>query len=186
MQKFERSLCNNLPTCKVQYVGQTKRTFLEHFQGHYGKINKALRNPDQVPGTRANAHTNQLQEDTIGLHFAQTNHKGARDLKISVLEFISLPINSERALQLCILKEIFWTHRLRCSAPQRLNIMEWKMGKETHPSVQDITLLYNHLTYMSWLFLKYNRVLSSLTHIHKHGFLKQTIPHWEQLHQKSY
>ena len=60
------------------------------FQLHYGNINKALRKPDHIPGTLANAHTNQLQGDTIGLHFAQTNDNGTIDFQIQVLEFISL------------------------------------------------------------------------------------------------
>ena len=86
--------------CKNQYVGQTKRTILERFEGGYSNINKASRNPDQGPGTRANAHTNQLQGDAIGQNFAQSNHKSTRDLKIQTLEFISLPQSSERALEL--------------------------------------------------------------------------------------
>ena len=108
MQKFKPSLCNiTCWTCKIQYVEQTKITILEHFQGHYGNINKALRNPDHRPGTLANAHTTQLEGDTIGLHFAQSNHKCTIDLQIQVLKFISLPQNSERVLELHLRKEKF-------------------------------------------------------------------------------
>ena len=42
------------------------------------------------PGTRVNAHTNQLQGVTIGQHFAQSIHTGTRDLKIQALELIYL------------------------------------------------------------------------------------------------
>ena len=52
-------------------------------------VNKAPGNPDHRPGIIANAHTNQLHGNTIGLHFAHTNHRDTFDLQIQALEFIS-------------------------------------------------------------------------------------------------
>ena len=46
---------------------------------------------------KTNAHKNQLQGDTIGLHLAQATHKGTKDFYIQVLEFTSLTPYSERA-----------------------------------------------------------------------------------------
>ena len=65
-------------TCKIQYVGQTNWTILERFQGHYANANKAPRNPGHPSGHTSNAHINQPQGDTIGLHFAQSTYKGTK------------------------------------------------------------------------------------------------------------
>ena len=104
-------------------MGQTIRTILECFLGHYANINKALRHLGKNPQANLNAHPHQLEGDIIGLHFA-TTHNSTKDVQIQVLEFIRLPANSERGLKLRLVKETFWIHRLRCSAPQGLNIME--------------------------------------------------------------
>ena len=101
-------------------MGQTKRTILERFQGHYGNINKALKSQN-IP---QNGNTWQIQSDTLGKHFTSGNHRGTQDLDIQVLDFIPLPKNSERAMQLRLKLEKHWIHKLRCSAPQGLNIME--------------------------------------------------------------
>ena len=84
-----------------------------------------MKNPEHALGHTSNAHINQIQGDTIGLYFAQTTHKGTKDFKIQVLEFISLPQNSEQALNLCLQKEKFWLHRLRCSDPQHHEVITW-------------------------------------------------------------
>ena len=107
-------------TCKMQYVGQTKRTLLERFQGHYGNINKAFK----TTSFPQNGNNWQIQSDTLGKHFSNGTHRGTQDLNIQVLEFIPLPRDSERALQLRLKMEKHWIHKLRCSAPQGLNIME--------------------------------------------------------------
>ena len=104
-------------------LDKTKRTILECFQGHYANSKKTLKKPGAGLQVKPNAHTHQLQGDTIGLHFAEITHKGTADFKIQVLEFIYLPQNSERALKLRLQKGKLWIHRLRCLALQGLNIM---------------------------------------------------------------
>ena len=84
-------------TCTQQYAGQTKRTVLKHFEGHYANINKALRHMGKNAQGNPKSHPYQLQGDTIGLHFAQASHKGTTNLKIHVLESIPFPANSERS-----------------------------------------------------------------------------------------
>ena len=62
----------------------------------YANITQVPKKPEHAPVYTSNPHINQIQGDTIGLHFAQTTHKGTKDFKIQVLEFICLPQNSER------------------------------------------------------------------------------------------
>ena len=72
--------CITCRKCGKQYVGQTKRKILQRFQGHFYNVKCANQN------------------DAIGIHFSQENHRGTRDFKIQVLEFISLPPQSIRSL----------------------------------------------------------------------------------------
>ena len=104
-------------TCKMQYVGQTKRTLLERFQGHFGSVTKAMRN-------KANGLS--LNEDIgdIGCHFSDSSHSGIKDFNIQVLDFCPLPPHSERALEYRLRVEKYWIHRLRCPAPIGLNIFD--------------------------------------------------------------
>ena len=95
--------CN---TCGKQYVGQTKRTLMARFQGHFNNVKRAT------------------QTDAIGHHFSLPTHKGTRDFTISVLTFISTPPSSPRALDHRLKCEKKWIHKLRCPAPQGLNIFD--------------------------------------------------------------
>ena len=85
MQKIQLDLSISCITSKQQYVGQTKRTILQRFQGHYYTINKALKHLCKNPQDNPNAHPHQLQDDTIRLHhIAKPTHKNIRDFKIQV------------------------------------------------------------------------------------------------------
>ena len=57
MQTLTPCLSNDLLTSTIQYVGQTKQTTLEHFQGHYANTNKALKNPEHTPRNTTHAYT---------------------------------------------------------------------------------------------------------------------------------
>ena len=104
--------CSNLiysitcKTCKKQYVGQTKRTVMERFQGHFDRIKRGS------------------TTDAVGQHFSRADHRGIRDVEISILTFLTLHPDSERALERRLKIEKSWTHRLRCPAPLGLNIFD--------------------------------------------------------------
>ena len=98
--------CITCKTCNKQYVGQTKHKILQRFQGHF--YNVKIGN----------------QNDAVGMHFSQPDHKGTKDFKIQVLEYISLPPQSMRSLAIRLRVEKKWIHTLRCPAPQGLNIFD--------------------------------------------------------------
>ena len=109
--------CITCKCCHKQYVGQTKRTLALRFQGHFYNINLARSDLSSQKHVRAS-------QDTIGSHFACPKHNGISDLSIHIVDFISLPPNSERALQLRLKVEKLWIHRFRCPAPLGLNIFD--------------------------------------------------------------
>ena len=98
--------CITCKTCKKQYVGQTKNTIVQRFQGHFFNIR------------------HKKQTDAVGMHFSQPDHRGLKDLSIQILEFIRLPPQSEKALYLRLTIEKSWIHKLRCPAPRGLNIFD--------------------------------------------------------------
>jgi hypothetical protein len=109
-------------TCNKQYVGQTKRKIAERFQGHFYNINSAL---EFYQCQREGRFTNKKEpKDAVGLHFSRPDHKGIKDIKIKVLEFMHLPPQSERGKILRLKIEKAWIHRLRCTAPHGLNIFD--------------------------------------------------------------
>ena len=93
-------------TCGKQYVGQTKRSIMQRFQGHFDKVKRAVPN------------------DAVGSHFSQTNHRGVLDMNISVLTFITPHPDSKKGLETRLKYEKSWIHRLRCPAPLGLNIFD--------------------------------------------------------------
>ena len=72
------------------------------------------------------------QEKSVGRHFSLPDHKGTRDLKISVLEFIKDPPRSPQASTIKNRVERNWTHQLRTLAPAGLNMENPKelLGKK--------------------------------------------------------
>ena len=81
-----------------QYVEQTKHTILDRSRSLCK--HKDLKNLRKQTRANPNDHKHQLQGEMIGLHFTQDTVKCTKDFNIKVLEFISLPQNSERALTL--------------------------------------------------------------------------------------
>lgn len=111
--------CISCKTCGKQYVGQTKRTILERFQGHFNKIKicQTGRREDPILFRK-------LEKDAVGTHFSAPDHNGTKDLIISVLAFITSPPQSLRALDHRLKVEKEWIHRMRCPAPKGLNILD--------------------------------------------------------------
>ena len=111
--------CIQCRTCNMQYVGQTKRTIMARFQGHFytikNAINKRKINPQQYKSE---------MKDPIGIHFSQPDHNGHKDIEIYVLAFITLAPKTSASLQLRLKVEKNWIHRLRCPAPLGLNIFD--------------------------------------------------------------
>ena len=111
--------CISCKTCGKQYVGQTKRTILERFQGHFNKIKTCQTGRREDP-----ILFRKLEKDAVGTHFSAPDHNGTKDLIISVLAFITSPPQSLRALDHRLKVEKEWIHRMRCPAPRGLNILD--------------------------------------------------------------
>ena len=98
--------CITCQTCQKQYVGQTKNSITQRFYSHFHNIR------------------HHKQTDAVGLHFSRSDHKGTKDVRINVLEFIKLPPHYSKALELRLKIEKYWIHKLRCPAPRGLNIFD--------------------------------------------------------------
>ena len=110
--------CITCRKCKMQYVGQTKRTLKERFQGHLGKITKAHKGIKETQDL-----SRPEKPDPIGLHFSKPQHDET-DVRISVLAFITLTPHSEQSLRMRLKVEKKWIHLMRCPAPYGLNIFD--------------------------------------------------------------
>ena len=69
-------------TCKIQYVGQTKKRLMDRFQGHFYNI------------------SSKNTKDTIGQHFSQPDHSGLDDIEIHIVDFVHANPSSPQALAL--------------------------------------------------------------------------------------
>ena len=86
--------CITCQTCQKQYVGQTKNKIAQRFSSHFFNIR------------------HKKVTDAVGLHFSQPDHNGIKDLTINVLEFIRLPPETQRSLEIRLRREKFWIHQL--------------------------------------------------------------------------
>jgi hypothetical protein len=109
--------CNQ---CGMQYVGETLRNISERLREHLLNIKHCksiqLGRQDLVPPS--------FIPHTVGLHFAQVNHRGKSNLKIKVLDFINIYPSSKKAKYVRTKVEKNWIHMLRTPAPQGLNMMD--------------------------------------------------------------
>ena len=96
--------------CGMQYVGQTKRELGERLKEHLGKI-EAGEGDNDVP-----------------THFKKPGHKGKEDVSISVLDFVFRHPLCDRALELRLLVEFNWIHRLKTQTPKGMNTMDNQYG----------------------------------------------------------
>ena len=111
----------------MQYVGQTSDSLKKRFQGHKGNI------------CRKN-----LSED-IGRHFNSDGHSGFGDIKVHVLDFLSLHLKSKEGLNLRLQIEFNWIHSLRMMLPMGINTKDssresteswnWRHHKDTQKLV---------------------------------------------------
>lgn len=93
-------------TCLKQYVGQTGRTIMERFQGHFGAIKR------------------EEKTTLINDHFNRIDHNGVQDFEIHVMDFINLEAKSETGKALRLKLESRWINRLRSAFPDGLNYLE--------------------------------------------------------------
>jgi hypothetical protein len=71
-------------TCGKHYVGETKRKLFERLYEHLRNINLAI---DAHLDKRGRPVDDNIHP--VGLHFAQPDHNGTKDLKIQVLDFVN-------------------------------------------------------------------------------------------------
>ena len=88
------------------YVGQTKNTLMQRFQGHFGMIQR-----------------NDPKSD-IAKHYNSANHKGTNDMQIHILDFIHLNPGSLPGGKIRNQIEMNWIHRLHTQQPMGLNILD--------------------------------------------------------------
>ena len=91
--------------CGIQYVGQPSLRLKDRFVHHYSR-DIELSDPNK----------------SVGRHFSQTDHRGLKDMEITVLEFIKAPPKSPHGAAIRNTIERNWTHLLRTLAPQGLNM----------------------------------------------------------------
>ncbi len=89
--------------CKMQYVGQTKRTLGERFSEHFRDIkNKSPK--------------------LLCVHLNSREHHGTDDISIAVLSFIKQTPNSLSAQKARDKMEMFWYNQLGTMVPRGLNV----------------------------------------------------------------
>lgn len=99
--------CLTCLICKLQYVGQTKRTFHERLYEHQRNIRQ--RNVDEP----------------LGRHFCLPGHdSNPNNVKSHILAFITKPSDTNEALNMRLKFERDWIYRLRTSLPHGLNAMD--------------------------------------------------------------
>ncbi len=106
--------CITCTVCHKQYVGQTSNRLKDRFQGHFGDI------------------TRDDKEKTIPIHYNSQNHRGVKDMNITILEFIKKPPKSLQAIKIRLRREKHWTYLLHTLSPLGLNMenpKEFKLQK---------------------------------------------------------
>jgi hypothetical protein len=106
-------------TCGKHYVGETKRKLFERLYEHLRNINLAI---DAHLDKRGRPVDDNIHP--VGLHFAQPDHNGTKDLRIQVLDFVNFHPDSKKAGLTRLRVEKKWIHTLRSPAPNGINIMD--------------------------------------------------------------
>ncbi len=102
--------------CSKQYVGETINSINKCFYQHMYE-NKHLQYPDNAPSCMSGKTPNPLLN-----HFAQVDHLHL-DIKIQILEYITLPPKSTNTTIFRRKRELHWIHQLKTFAPQGINSM---------------------------------------------------------------
>ena len=97
--------CITCKTCRIQYVGQTKRALKCHMVEHFG--NNSSNDPDSP----------------LGEHYNLPGHNVIDDILITILEFIHFP-RTDEARPLCKKEELKWILRLNTWFPRGLNVLD--------------------------------------------------------------
>ena len=103
--------CITCKICNIQYVGLTKKRLMDRFRGHFYKI---LTND---------------KKNLVGRHFNLPKHHGYKDMKITILSFITAPGETKQAKIMSRNFEVQWIYKLNTLIPQGLNIEDWKAFK---------------------------------------------------------
>lgn len=111
----------------MQYVGQTKNTIMDRFQGHLKDIEHAKNWDRAPPSAKAKGPTN------VGLHFNRPGHS-VNDVRIQVLEFIKANPGSELATKLRNDSETHWMHKLKSLAPFGINATDGSNHTRSRPN----------------------------------------------------
>ncbi len=107
-------MCNK---CSKQYVGETTNSINKRFYQHMYE-NKHLKDPDNAPLCMSGKTPNLLPN-----HFAQADHSYL-DIKIQILEYITLPPNSQNTTVFRRKWELHSIHQLKTVVPQGINSMD--------------------------------------------------------------
>ena len=103
---------NNLVYCiscnrrEKQYVGQTKNSLKQRFQGHFYQI----------------AHDAEKIE--VSRHFNGNGHQSIKDVGIHILDFVHQTIIKSSTTNIRLGLEFDWIHRLHCLIPKGLNSLD--------------------------------------------------------------
>ena len=93
----------------MKYVGQTKRKIKDRLREHiYGIKNQ--------------------KEGDVSYHFNTNGHRGTKDMKVYILDFIYEHPESKRAQTLRNTIEFNWVHRIGTNAPKGMNILDNRYG----------------------------------------------------------
>ena len=89
--------------------------------------------PSPVKSAISNNHFRDIEtnntEKSVGRHFNTENHKGIKDMSLTILEFIKKPPRSPQAIKIRASREKHWTYLLRSLAPIGLNMEDPKEFK---------------------------------------------------------
>ncbi len=105
--------CNK---CSKQYVGETSNSINRRFYQHMYE-NKYLKNPANAQPCMSGKTQNPLPN-----HFAQADHSHL-NIKIQILEFITLAPKSHSTTVFRRKWELHWIHQLKTFVPQGVNSM---------------------------------------------------------------
>ena len=97
--------CIECKKCNHRYVGQTKRKIKDRVREHLYGI--------------------KTQKDTdVSYHFNTNGHRGKRDMKVYIIDFIHAHPESRRAQILRNTIEFSWIQRLKTFAPNGMNVLD--------------------------------------------------------------
>ena len=98
--------CISCTRCGKQYVGQTKNSLKQRFQGHF----------------YLKAHDAEKTE--VSRHFNGNGHQGIKDVGIHILDFVHQNITKSSTIDIILGLKFDWIHRLHCLIPKGLNSLE--------------------------------------------------------------